>query len=349
MVKKTLSILILNTFILFQLIGQDVVFTRFNSNPLNTSGALTGSFNGKYRVGTSIRRQWISLSKGSLYSTKTVFADMKFNVVKNDYFSVGLLLLDDISGSRSIKLGVASGLLSMSYSKHLYSNKYSSQNQYLVFGIQAGYGKRYFDTGNYLFGIQFNKNSQKVDPDILPGEPLLNSRLYPDINMGLMYYITGKNNSFYVGGDIKHLNKPNISLLENGLSKIYMLYTGIIGGGFFINRNISLLPSAMINLQGPFSLLTLGTSLRYKYRSAENNAFRVGIWAKLANSINGIILGDIAFSTGFEFKKFEIGLSYDITVSKLANTVGNRGAFELSVAYIWGDTPKNTPINCPRF
>ncbi len=349
MCKRIIYILILQLFITTPFIAQDVVFTNLGSNPLYTSGALTGSFNGKYRVGTGIRKQWIGISKDALYNTKSIFADMKINTVKNDFFSFGILLMDDISGSKRIKLGIASGLLSMSYSKHLYNNKYTGQNQYLTFGFQVGYGKRYFDGGSYLFGVQFDKSKQQVDPDTPTGESLLNSRLYPDINTGLMYYISGKYSSFYLGANIKHINKPNISLLKDNISDIYQLYTGIVGGEFSINRNISLLPSTILNVQESFLNIIIGSSLRYQYISKENNAFRIGVWARLPNSITGIFLESISFSTGFEFNQFELNINYDITVSELNNTIGHRGAFELSLAYVWGDIPKNTPINCPKF
>ena len=341
-------IFIISFFFLANIYSQDAVFTRFNSNPLYTSAALTGAFNGKYRVGTSIRRQWINIVDGSLYSTKTVFADKRFNFIKNDYLSLGILFWDDLAGSNQIKLGSASGLLSISYAKHLYQNKYNGQNQYLVFGIQFGYGKRYFSNGDYLFGIQFDKNTQAVNPDIPNSEPLLNSRLYPDINSGLMYYISNRQNSFYIGANIKHINKANISLLKTSDFRLYRLYFGIIGGEITLNKNISMLPSAIFNLQGPHTLLVIGSSIRYRYFN-ENNAFRIGVWAKLPNSLNGILLSEISLATGFEYNHYEIGISYDITVSKLINITGHRGAFELTFIYKWGSNPRNTPINCPRF
>ncbi len=341
-------ILIIFFFYLSGIYSQDAVFTRFNSNPLYTSATLTGAFNGKYRVGTSIRRQWENIVEGSSYSTKTVFADTRFNFTKKDYFSLGIIFWDDISGANRLKLGSASGLLGISYAKHLYQNKFKEQNQYLVFGIQFGYGKRYFSTGNYIFGIQFDKSTQSVNPDIPNGEPILNSRFYPDINSGLMYYISNKQNSFYIGANIKHINKANISLLKTNDFRLYSLYSGIIGAEISLNKNISMLPSAIYNLQGPFRLLILGSSIRFRYFN-EYNAFRIGAWAKLPNSLNGILLSEISFSTGFEYNRFEIGISYDITVSKLSNITGHRGAFELSLIYKWGDNPKNTPVNCPRF
>ena len=346
--QNNFFILIISSFLLTNIYSQDAVFTRLNSNPQYTSAALTGAFNGKYRIGTSIRRQWVNIVEGSLYSTKTVFADTRFNFTKNDYFSLGVLFGDDLAGSNQIMLGSASGLLSISYAKHLYHNKYKGQNQYLVFGIQFGYGKRYFNNGNYLFGIQFDKNTQTINADIHNGEPVLNSRLYPDINSGLMYYFSSKLNSFYIGANVKHINKANISLLKTSDFRLYSLYTGIIGGEISINRNISILPSAMFNLQGSHNLLILGSSTRYRYFN-ESNAFRIGAWIKLVNSLQGIILSEISFSTGFEYNRIEIGTSYDITVSKLIDITGYRGAFELSLIYKWGSNPKNTPINCPRF
>ena len=342
-------ILILLFFLFTNLIvsGQDAIYSQFYHNPLSTNSALTGIFNGKARVGTSLRNQWFSITPNSSFNTKSIYGDLRFNVLGDDYFSVGAIILDDNAGIN--KVGNLYGHLSISYSKHLFHDKYSKKTQYLIFGLQVGFGKSYFNDGQFLFGTHFNKFTEKLDKNLLSGETQLVSRLYPNLNAGLMWYFTGRKGSFYLGGNIQHLNRPNISLVEGSTSKLFMRYSLIIGGEIGLDNGFSLLPATNINMQGPFIQTMLGSFVRYEYHKSDRNAFRIGVWTRIANELEGISFTDIVFSTILEFNKLELGLSYDVSISELNKINDFKGAFEISIVYVWGDTPTYQSVNCPRF
>lgn len=340
-------IILFSLFFSSQAIGQDAVYSQFYHNPLFTNSALTGVFNGKARIGTSLRRQWFNIAPQASFNTKSLYGDLRFNILGDDYFSIGAIVLDDNAGIN--KIGNIYGHISLSYSKHLFHDKYSKKNQYLIFGVQMGFGKTYFSDGQFLFGTHFNKVTEQLDKNLSSGEISLVSRLFPNINSGLMWYFTGRKGSIYLGGNIQHLNRPNISLIEGSTSKLFMRYSIIIGGEILLDNGFSLLPTTFINLQGPFVQTMIGSNIRYEYHDSDNNAFRIGAWTRVSNEIDGISFTDIVFSTILEFNKLELGLSYDVSISDLNEINDYKGAFEISLVYIWGEIPVFHKVNCPRF
>lgn len=342
-------ILIILFFLFFNLIasGQDAIFSQFYHNPLSTNSALTGIFNGKARVGTSLRSQWYNITPNASFNTKSLYGDLRFNILGDDYFSVGAIIMDDNAGINNI--GNLYGHLSLSYSKHLFSDKYSKKTQYLIFGFQVGFGKSYFSDGQFLFGTHFNKFTEKLDKNLNSGEMPLVSRLYPNLNAGLLWYITGRKGSIYLGGNMQHLNRPNVSLIKGGTSKLFMRYTINIGGEIVLENGFSLLPAFNINMQDPFVQTVLGSFIRYEYYKSDRNAFRIGAWTRISNELEGMSFTDIIFSTILEFNKFELGLSYDVSISEMNRINDYKGAFEISLIYIWGDIPVYQSVNCPRF
>ena len=331
-VKRILIfMLILNTILLN---GQNAVFSQFYNNPLSTNPALTGVFKGSNRIGTTIRNQWYSIVPNASLVTSTIFFDHKSKILNGDYLGIGAMVADDRSGLAKIEQ--TQGYLSLSYSKHLYAEKYRGINQYLVFGAQFGYGISYLHYSGFLFGSQFNRNTELVDPGIDSGENLLDSKLYPDINMGLMWYYTDSENSYYLSGSISHLNRPDISLVQGIDDKMKMKYSGLLGAKFLLEKGLILSPALFFNMQGNIIQSIAGTKIRFTYSNYDDTAFEVGLWARVTNSISGFELPDIIFSSSYQINHLEFGLSYDITISNLNHLNGYKGAFELSMVYIFG-------------
>ena len=329
--------------------AQDAFFSQYYHNPLYTNAALTGGFDGKYRVGFNYRSQWYSVTPDVSYTTGNIFFDAKFNIYKNDFFSAGIMIFDDRAGGSTARLGQAQWLAGISYAKHLYHDKYSKTNQYLVFGVQAGIGKMFLDYSGYLFGIQFDKSREEVDETAPVNEPLLSSKAFPDVNLGLMWYISKPGRSFFIAAGVSHVTKPDISLVKGTSYPLYMRYHLFTGGELDISEGIYILPSIYFNVQGPHTLLLGGMNFRIQYHNHYDNAFRVGLWTKYGDGLSGFALNGLIVSTILETKGLEVGLSYDISTGRLANLDNRRGAFEISTIYIWGEKPKRHTVSCPRF
>jgi hypothetical protein len=71
----------------------------------------------------------------------------------------------------------------------------------------------------------------------------------------------------------------------------------------------------------------------------------VGSWYR-AGFKDALIL-----NLGFEFGAFQLGMSYDINTSKLKEASYNRGAFEVSLIYIYTKqkSSRKKSVKCPGY
>ncbi|MEZ4906294.1 MAG: PorP/SprF family type IX secretion system membrane protein [Saprospiraceae bacterium] len=329
------------------LISQDQLYSQINSNPSNINTALTGVFDGKYRLGIAYRNQWFRISQNSSFNIKDFYADTKFNIVGDNYLGLGISISEKNSGTADVSLGMAH--LNLSYQQKLNYNKYSSRSQFLIFGTQTGIGKLYSDFNNYFFGIQFDKNSESLNTSTPNGEELVNSDPFLDINAGLLYFNSTKYNSFYIGASIYHINSSIYSLIEGSNDKLQRRYSALVGGEINFNKNLSLLPSLIINIQNKFATYRIGSSIRAYYSDSEYNYVRFGLWTKIINTQETLDFSDLTLSAIFNFNRIEIGCSYDLNIGYSSELSRGNGAFEFNCNYILGDTPKHYKIFCPRF
>lgn len=63
---------------------------------------------------------------------------------------------------------------------------------------------------------------------------------------------------------------------------------------------------------------------------------------------NGAVIG----SAGVQYQGFQLGLSYDVTLSSLKDANNGYGAFEVSIIYVGRPVERGTKypiLNCPKF
>src|SRR5436190_18049457 len=97
--KKPLLTLLFLTSIVSVSLAQDPNFSQFFASPLTLNPAMTGKFDGEFRVAGNYRNQWPSINNA--YTTATVSFDMdimKNKVPINDQFGIGVLGLTDRAG-----------------------------------------------------------------------------------------------------------------------------------------------------------------------------------------------------------------------------------------------------------
>lgn len=207
----------------------------------------------------------------------------------------------------------------------------------LVCGRQLGAGQNSIDWGKLWFSRQFDTAAERPDFGADPGESNLgaNTRLYADFNAGLLWYVILPNDGyFYAGGALHHINKPIISLADDASQRLYQKWSGMAGGFLPLTDNFGLLPAALWMSQGPATQINAGMNVRYSNNDYNELGFRAGLWARAANKLDrGMLIDALIFTTMFEFNRFTLGLSYDITISPLTRVNNSRGAFEVSLSY----------------
>jgi type IX secretion system PorP/SprF family membrane protein len=305
--------------------AQDPQFSQFNANPLFLNPALTGFFDGDYRIIANYRSQWGSFT--NTYRTAAASAELSLfkAQLKDDNFAVGLHFYNDAAGTAAF--GTNQLTLSLGYRKQL-GRKVKHT---LGIGGQFNLIGQRIDTEELIFDNQYN--GIEVDPDLLSGENVAGGTgLKPDASIGLLYQIMpNKYVNVYMGAAYAHILQPKISLLSNANYSLEPKYTFHAGGSFQATRSMYFLPSVMYAQQGPSRLANFGTYLQFimEYRDDGDVAFAIGAWGRISNTTpDAVIVG-----ARLDFVRFMIGLSYDVNVSKL-NTVSNsRGAYEISLIY----------------
>ncbi|MEZ4891706.1 MAG: PorP/SprF family type IX secretion system membrane protein [Saprospiraceae bacterium] len=348
--KPILFTLLFTTQFLFTSQAQDPRFSQYFASPWNLSPAMTGLFNGSWRATFNYRDQWGSIISPVPFRTYSAAYEYRIPVgFQNDYASFGLGAMHDEAGTarfaqNKVHLGGA-------FLKQLAGGRRQADH-YLSAGAQLGFGQHSIDWSKVWFSRQFDSGTETPDFSLSSDEPNANaqSKAWLDFNAGLLWYVIFENEgTLYLGGAMHHLNKPTISLIEDDNETMYSRWSAHAGGEFPLNDNVSLLPAALVMRQGPAFETDLGVNLRYSNNDYNELALRAGVWTRVGNKLDQGFQTDAVTVVGMvELNRWMLGLSYDITVSKLVQANNSRGAFEISLSY-YHPGERKSKVRCPNF
>lgn len=329
--------------------GQDPRFSQYFASPWNLNPAMTGAFDGRWRVTANYRDQWSSFLAPVPFRTYSAAADFRLGVSRDDYVAFGIGLMHDEAGTARYVQN--KGLLGAAFLKQL-SGGPRQANHFLSAGAQIGLGQNSIDWGRLWFSRQFDPTLEAPDFNTGNGEPNANANtnIYADFNAGLLWYVLFKNDGFwYAGGALHHLNQPVITLADNNEERLYSRWSGHTGGQLPMTDNFSLLPGVIVMRQGPAFETDFGMNVRYSNNDFNELALRLGAWARLGNQLDsGLQMDAVAVVAMLELERWMLGISYDVTVSSLTRANNSRGAFELSLTY-FHPAERRAKIVCPRF
>ncbi len=337
--KHTMKLLSGILFILLLAMGelkaQDIHYTQYELSPMTLNPALTGAYEGTFRVGGIYRDQWSSVLENQ-FVTYSLYGDLPVirGFGKNDWFGAGILLTNDRAGSAS--LNHTAGSLALSY--HLGLGKKS--NTVFSLGAQAGFAQRRVDMENLLFEDEILGGAPSGEFG-LPGFD--SSISYGDFSVGTLVnsYLTSKFN-FYLGASAFHLTNP-----DDGFISTQRLRTRIaLNGGFSydIADRLLIAPSFIFQTQAKARELITQARLGYHINPERN----VTLYGGLGYRYSGAAMTMI----GIDYRGTKLGIAYDIDVSPLNPASRGRGAYELALSYTAKiyKTPVVKPVLfCPRF
>jgi type IX secretion system PorP/SprF family membrane protein len=310
------------------LLAQDIHLVQYNASPQNLNPAQTGLFDGDYRLAGNYRTQWLAIPVP--YKTYSFSGDTKLSsLIPGKAFTnskgsptLGLLVNSDNAGDS--KLTTNQLYASLGYIKKITKDS----SQLISFAIQPGISNKNFNTSALSFDNQFVNDA--YNPSASSGENFANTSFtYFDIGTGVVYHWRKSNRQYANGGvSFFHLNRPKQSFFNlTGVNlDIKMNISGI--AEWPLNTKIGILPTFLYQRQGKFEETIIGASGKYylaPYRGS-TSSISAGLFHRAKDAF--IILA------GMEYNQFNVGISYDINTSNLANATNNRGAFELSVIYI---------------
>ena len=316
-----------------KIFAQDYHFTQTNQFVLLQNPANTGLFDGWERAGIGHKTQWANA--GSKFQTSVISADLSlFRKRTGDRPSLGLglLFLNDKAGDS--RFGTKQMLLSVSGIIPL------AESHKISMGLQAGLGQKSGDFSQLVFASQFNGN--ELDSKINSGESdNLSSFIYPDISIGGLYQFGSNQSSFNSGDQPKivaglayyHLNRPTLRFRLSGGSEplyakwvIHGSYGKVIKGSdqgfeFIFNQTI----------QGPHTETNIGALFRH-YMSKGSRVTGLKQPSYISFGMFYRHKDALAPMVQLNYKGFDFGVSYDITLSKIGQ-VSRGGGIEFSLVY----------------
>ena len=340
--------------------AQDIHFSQFYLSPLNLNPSMTGVMDAQQRATVHYRNQWAAVAGSSAYNTYSASYDRRVEVGQVDYFGIGGTLWSDVAGDANF--GTTQAKVSFAYTRKVGGNwsKQVRRNMkksglYLSIGADAGITQRRVTPGDLRWPSQVTNGV--YDPSAGFDEVIPNNNfIYPDLAGGILLYgLDQRNNSFYLGAALHHLNQANISFL-NRQESLFSRLTIHAGGELRINKILSVVPNLVYMSQGPHLEILPGSAVRFNIGEYEGvkDYFEIGLWGRIVqnagtNGGSSSIGSDaIVVYSKFSFSSYSIGFSYDYNVSGLSQAATANGAFELSLTYMLFD-PNFRGYLSPRF
>lgn len=303
-------------FITRVLLGQDPQFTQFYASPLYLSPSFAGSTKGK-RIVTNYRNQWPALKKS--------FVTYAFSY---DHY---LPSLNSGLGVQVIREQAGTGALSTTNAGLVYSYHVELTHKWrFIPGIHFMYTQRSLDFNKLTFGDQL-VGDYETTVEVPPQQRAWDV----DATASALAF----SDRIWFGVTVDHLLRPNRSLTGDK-SIVPMRYS--IFGGMRIpiqqkyNRQPfeSLFPAFLFKKQGRNTQMNVGVYWH-------NQPFMLGLWYRGLPIFKEYPSNDaIAIMAGYRIDQFNIGYSYDVTISNLAGMT--QGAHEISLIFKFGEyqTPR---------
>lgn len=310
--------------------SQDGHLSLYDAAPLFLNPAMTGVFEGDYRIHGQFRTQWKAVNfkpyTSSLISFDKSYKKWGFGgQVSNFRAGIG-------------NYNAFQGLLSAAYTTSIDRNR----NHNISFGVQAGLNQKTVEYQLLTFNNQYTTNNGgEFDTSIDPGEAFGGQSLTtPVVNAGILYFFAKQQSRInpFIGISAFNLTEPQETFLnfDNRLPIRYYAHTGV---RINVTETIYVLPKVLYMRQREFQELTLAADIGYYLKSSEIYLLAGAIYRNRDAAI---------LSVGAKMDNYIARIGYDINVSTLTTVSNGRGGFEISFTYMGSKDRKITDKICPR-
>lgn len=352
--KRRFSLLILLIACLSGLQSQDQHFAQYFASPLTLNPALTGLYEGRYRVSFIYRDQWRKTLENP-YNTFSGAADFRYfvNPRKRSYkdaFGVGVLFYSD----RVAELNFSTNQFMLSGAYHKSLSRDNSQT--LSLGFQLGIAQRNISYDQLTFEDEFNGTTgfeEGATGELFPE----NNFAFGDYQVGLNYsFVPEKGVAVYIGAAMHHITEPEQSFYFEATRdeeiqvshKLQRKYSGYVNFRIPVGQNLQISPRALVYAQGPHMAANTGMNLRMLLNDLNGAAIHLGGWVRPVQNEQEFSMDSAIGFFGVELNNFLLGMSYDIGLNQLSTNTRHQGAFELSIAYL-GQSDDDEAVPCPKF
>lgn len=303
--------------------AQDPLFSQFYTNRLYLNPAFAGADNGA-RIGINYREQWPSIP--GRFPTMALGTDFGIAQVGA---GAGIQLLRNVEGEGKLTTNQAQ----IFASKVLGLYDTPKEKLYLYLGLSAGVISKRINWEELVFSDQLDPvlGITQTGSTIEPTSP---SRTFADFGTGTILRYK-KNHYFHtLGLSVAHLSTPDESIMGSG-QKLPRKYTVHYQGDYPLKysdrfHSVFISPGVIYEHQNIFNTLTFGAFLSH-------GPIFGGLWYRSRHvSFKQDKLDGMIISLGYKSKlsndwTYEVGYSYDMTLSGLSSNTG--GSHEISVIF----------------
>ncbi len=344
---RKITLLVLFAAFAFGVKAQGLQFNQWQYAPALLNPALTGAYEGTFRVGGILKEKWQSVGSGWKTAEGFVDAPIIRGLRKQDWIGVGMSYAYDLQGERNMA-------------------SINTQIQRVSLAYHLGMGTRKLKK-TLSIGFQFGNTSRKFDTQGVLSEENIANGLDEGVNPLLMAYLMANEPELstdfrYFGGGFAYnaqTNKTtqmsfglNVSqFLNNNKQNFVALASGDLETrftGFFAMRNqtskkTTFEPRVVFTQQGKNNKLYTQAIFGYMLKNKMMLKYGAGF-----NTLNDDF--NIPIYLGIEKGNLRVGLAYDVDLGATAAT-STYGGLELAASYIHILAKKPEPkriLICPR-
>lgn len=298
--------------------AQSYHFSQFFSTPLLTNPANTGFTEGLYRFSSNIRSQ--GTSGGSAYFTGYFSGDispLRSHLTAGHKAGLGLYVMND----RALSGAVQTNAIGASAAYHVGLDAYGEQS--IGLGVQGTYNQRRIDYSRLSFENQYGPGG--YNPSLPIGEPLdFQRKKFFDLNAGIIYNASLEHKSFFAGFAVYNILQHQENSLVDDF-KMPTRFTFQSGGQFWIGEYGKIYLSLTAMSQARANEFTIGSAYGHQLTDGEKNELLAGMWYRHQDALIPYL--------GYQARTFQVGLSYDYTISALKTGAQIRNGYELTLLY----------------
>ena len=328
----------------------EYIFTNYYMSPMTLNPAMTGAYEGTYRVGGLRRQQWNASPSSSIFGTTSVFVDMPVVMIqKRHWIGAGLSFYNDVAKNfanqdktiTATTLKQTSPALSVAFHYAL-DKKYKNVLSFALKGGQCTYKVGLADIP--LATSELNKAIPTVDKSWRPQET---TRPFLDLSLGLMLKSKiDKKSDLTVGVSLGHINTPKYGFYTKGTAaELPTAFTGHLEYNRMLTKKLTFSPNFLFRTIAGSKEVALQGIVGYQLDPKRKDLILKGGlgFRGFGNNAVNVLLGA-------DYQNFKFMVGYDIPTGLIA-TVEN-STIELAIHYT-GKVYKSPVVKgihfCPKY
>lgn len=342
---KNLIVLIAILFSVQVARSQDAHLSMYDAAPLFLNPAMTGVFDGSWRVHGQYRTQWKSVNYKP-YQTALISFDMPIRK-----WGIGAQITNFRAGIGNYN--ALQGSVSVAYTTSIDKSKKHN----ISFGLQGGVTQKTLEYQLLSFNNQYTtSNGGTFDMSIPDQENFAGQSLTtPVVNAGFLYFFAKQQSRFnpFIGASVFNLTEPQETFFDQE-NRLAMRFYGHVGTRINITEALYLIPKVLVLQQEEFWEQTYAVDGGYYLKGGDlylvaGALFRTVGWPKTVDNVVSNIREDaLVVYVGAKMENITAKVGYDVNISSLSTVSTGKGGFEISLTYVHQKKKPQTEKICPR-